>query len=129
MKRFFKLAIVFAAGVVVGLIPSVLIWFNRESLWSNWNCLGLADMSLNALQIKQNKSQEVLRRYEQAIPISIVVVNSEFRKDPMATNALWAAQRFYEEEPSSPLPEDAKQVLASLPPRPPTHGPNLPRGR
>jgi hypothetical protein len=124
MKTRIKLVVSFTVGLLVGLaIMFVLMGVNARKLMAYYASAQLGEMAMNARQLRAGQMEDVLKRYDLSLPTMTVLFENEhgkFLNDQQKTGALWAVQRYYSDNPSLIVPDNAKAILDSLPPRPPT---------
>ena len=61
----------------------------------------------------------LLTNIEAALPGYVVAVNDGFKGKPGSTNALWMIKAYYDRNGMA-IPVEIKDILDSLPPKPPT---------
>ena len=72
-----------------------------------------------ALHIRAGKQMALLTSIETNLPTYVLLVDQSLRGHAGSTNALWMVKAYYERS-KIPIPSEIRNILDSLPPKPPT---------
>ena len=80
--------------------------------------VGVMDQANVALHIREGKQRDLLEVIDAQLPTYVLVVDQVYRGHAISTNALWMVKAYYERNGIG-IPSEIKDILESLPPRPP----------
>lgn len=123
MKKKFKYfifsSVLFIAGGLCGVVLTSIL-FNRNALSPFYNN-ALLETAIDAQQLSQGKTEEVLKRKIMAIPSLTQSYYGYFYKYMLKDNSrytsLWQVQKYYQISGDA-IPTQIKPILESLPQRP-----------
>jgi len=121
MKAKLKIGLVFVGALFLGAIAmAIFMGINTQRVMAIYADAQLQEMAINAHLIRAGKTAGLLERYDVAIPHNTVQFAACHRRYAQGNAALWAVERYYESNPSVPVPAEIVPILDALPPGPPT---------
>ncbi len=122
MKSKAMIVIGFILGLLVGAVATfVFMGINTRKVMAIYADAQLLEMAVNADLIRAGKGDKLLERYDVAIPrnaAQFADYHWKYLRGNQKHAALWAVQRYYEDNPSVAVPPELQPILGSLPPRP-----------
>jgi len=119
LKYFISFAVVFIVGGLCGVISTSII-FHRNALSPFYNN-ALLEIAIDAQQLSQGKTEEVLKRKVMSIPSLTQSYYAHYYKfmpdDNSRYACLWQVQKYYQISGDT-IPTQIKSILESLPKRP-----------
>jgi hypothetical protein len=115
-----KILLAAFAGLVVGALAAWMLAARiTGNVFGNQYVTAVMDQANVALHIRAGKQNELLTAIEARLPEYVLEVGRDFRGNPGSTNALWMVKAYYERNKIA-TPSEIKDILDSLPPKPPT---------
>ena len=112
----------FVLGLLLGTVGMFLFMgISSKRLMAVYTDGALLEMAQTANALRNGRDDDLLKRYDAAIPQMAVHFDRLFRKYLKGNEAhetLWVIQRYYDRNPSVPVPADLEPILDSLPPDP-----------
>ncbi len=117
-KGIFKGVGLFAAGFVSGaIIFGGLVAWRYSQMFRELYFTGILSNANTAYMIRADRQEQLLKNIETNIRQCVVSADSLWKNDEGRLPAFWYVQRYYRSFDLS-VPEDIKNILDSLPPRP-----------
>jgi len=117
-KGIFKGVGLFTAGFVSGaIIFGGLIAWGYSRMFRDQYYIGILNNTDTAYMIRADRQEQLLKNIETNIRQCVVSADSLWKSDEGRLPAFWYVQRYYQSFDLS-VPEDIKDILDSLPPRP-----------
>ncbi len=128
MRAWFKLLVTFGAGAVLGAVTSgLLVGYHWEGQLADSYALGVADQANVAREIYAGRSSQLAARIVASLPQYVLALDREFNDAKWTQTALFMVQDVYRES-GNEVPGEIRQILAALPPKPPSGCVFPPRG-
>jgi len=117
-KGIFKGVGLFAAGFVSGavILGGLIVW-GYSRMFRDQYYIGILNNTDTAFMIRADHQEQLLKNIETNLRQCVVSVDKLWGADEKRLPALWYVQRYYQSFDLS-VPEDIKDILESLPPRP-----------
>ncbi|MBC8471639.1 MAG: hypothetical protein H8D56_19425 [Planctomycetes bacterium] len=117
-KGIFKAVGLFTAGFVFGaIILGGLVAWGYSRMFRDQYYNGILSNANTAYMIRSDRQEQLLKNIETNIRQCVVSADSLWKNDEDRLPAFWYVQRYYQSFDLS-VPEDIKDILDSLPPRP-----------
>ena len=112
----------FGLGLLLGLVGMFLFMgINTKRVMAVYAEAQLLEMAVTACTLRAGMHDDLLERHDRQLPrmaLQFSRVHREHLKGNQAHAALWLIQRYYDLNPSVPVPADLVPILDSLPPDP-----------
>ena len=117
-KGIFKGVGLFAAGFVCGavILGGLIVW-GYSRMFREQYYTGILSNTNTVYMIRADRQEQLLKNIETNLRQCVVSVDKLWGTDEKRLSALWYVQRYYQSFDLS-VPEDIKDILESLPPRP-----------